>query len=51
MNEVIVVVVVAFLVLGPEKFPKAIKRMAPFFQSFKKLRSQVRKSLAETLDI
>ncbi len=51
INEVMVIVVIAFIVLGPEQFPKMIKRLVPFFRLFKKLRSQIGKSLAETLDI
>jgi len=49
-GEVIIILVLALIVLGPEKLPDAIRRFAKFYGEFKKMSSGFQNELRNALD-
>jgi sec-independent protein translocase protein TatB len=49
-GEVIIILVLALIVLGPEKLPDAIRRFARFYGEFKKMSSGFQNELRNALD-
>jgi sec-independent protein translocase protein TatB len=49
-GEVIIILVLALIVLGPEKLPDAIRRFARFYGEFKKMSTGFQNELRNALD-
>lgn len=47
LGELIILLLIAFLVIGPEDLPKAARRMGKFFREAKGLYSEVQNTLKE----
>lgn len=50
-TEIIVIVIIAILFLGPEKLPSAMVDIAKFFRNMKKTISEVKENLEEEVNM
>lgn len=50
MSEIIVIMIVAIIVLGPKRLPEAVKQMAKFFREIKSTVDEVKSSVVSEIE-
>lgn len=50
MSEIIVIMIVAIIVLGPKRLPEAVKQMAKFFREIKSTVDEVKSSIVSEIE-